>query len=458
MKILIIVQNEVTYRHIRSRVEKHEIAPFGSSEKAIRTTLGSFEPDVAIVEQSTSWAVGFKRTLNTLGVQVVPFDDDFQAVMQRIEELESLFDETEDDSFEAPEPEPRENYTPPIDTDRFELQRIEPAKEEDDPALTYMKKRMLRKEGVKHPEPVEPKPPSEEPIMKEPVSETYHEESVLDTPQESKPQEKRSMPKLKFPKLSVPKPSFPKMPDFPKFNFPSPQHQIDPSETVNLDLELVNPENRVVYRDQVVGTAVIAVMGISPGVGTTHTTTMIANYLARQKERVAVVEVCDSYAFARIERLFHGVPEGTILQTDHFEAFNVFYFKSSEDLDLVQLFAEGFTYIVLDLGTYDSGDHFKEFLRSNIPVLVGAGSEWKQQDIYRFCRQHKKKNQSNWNITIPLVEKEAISDIKKGIETSVRQVVALPYHPDPFEEQPDTDAALKTLLQLRGKRKFGIFR
>ncbi|MGM1023169.1 MAG: hypothetical protein ACQEXV_22285 [Bacillota bacterium] len=490
MKLLILVQSEVTYQHLRSRFSKHEIAPFSPNDRAIRIVLGSFEADAAIVENRAPWAQTFERKLNALDVVVIPFDDDFTAITEEVEKLALQFDEDEDEEEEEEDPEPkdRELYTPTIITEKYQLHELEEQTEEEDPAAVFLKNRMLRKEGHKQPEtPAEsataeavnepqqgqsstlPKVSRSKLFSKDHAKDTNNEhdtsaesmdESFSDLPV-AEPKEKKSMPKL--PKLSLPKmPDVPKilkkpsMPKFPKLNLPSTHHTLDPADTV--DLDLINPENRVVYRDQVVGTAIVSVMGISPGVGTTHTSLLIANYLARKKERVAVVEVCDSYAFSRLERSYHGVPDGTILQTDHFEAFDVYYFKSSDDLDLTLLFAEGFTFIVLDLGTQDSGEGIKEFFRSNIPVLVGGGAEWKQQDIYRFCRQYKKRNQSNWNIAVPLVEKETISDIKKRMETSVKQIVALPYHPDPFDDQSDTDQALKSLLQLRGKKRFGIFR
>ncbi|MGY3386802.1 hypothetical protein ACVWZB_004756 [Paenibacillus polymyxa] len=496
MKLLILVQSEVTYQHLRSRFSKHEIAPFSPNDRAIRLVLGSFEADAAIVENRAPWAQTFERKLNALDVVVIPFDDDFTAIIEEVEKLALQFDEDEDDEEEEPEPKELKPYSPTIVTEKYQLHELVEQAKEEDPAAVFLKNRMLRKEGHKQPETAaesatdeaikEPKQEQPSPLPKASRSKLFSKDHTKDTKNEhgtsaeskdeskdesfsepvTEPKEKKSMPKL--PKLSLPKmpdvpvpnilkkPSIPKLPKLPKLNLPSTQHTLDPADTV--DLDLVNPENRVVYRDQVVGTAIVSVMGISPGVGTTHTSILIANYLARQKERVAVVEVCDSYAFARLERSYHGVPDGTILETDHFEAFDVYYFKSSDDLDLSLLFAEGFTFIVLDLGTQDSGEGIKEFFRSSIPVLVGGGAEWKQQDIYRFCRQYKKRNQSNWNIAVPLVEKETISDIKKRMETTVKQIVALPYHPDPFDDQSDTDHALKSLLQLRGKKRFGIFR
>ncbi|MFM9280881.1 hypothetical protein [Paenibacillus jiagnxiensis] len=456
MRILFLVQSDFTHQHLRSRFSQYEVAPFAANERAIRIVLGSFEADVAVIDPEATWASRIEQTLSNLGVKVVHFDGDFQTIDEVISKLAADFD---DEEYDDPEPtgEPLEKYTPTINTARYDLEIIHPIEEEEHPVHPYFKQRELLKEGVT---PSEITESEEAHLVKE--SDRQQEEDAdpepIQPPQKPKGKlrDKAHLPKLPaIPKISPPKLPKIKIPSLPQIKFPtSPATEIDPTQEI--DLSLVETESRIVYQDKVVGTAVIAVMGISHGVGTTHTATLIANYLARHKERVALVEACDSYAFARIERLYHAVPEGAILQTDHFEAFGVHYFKSGDQLDLIQLFSAGFTFIVLDLGSHDTSDHFKEFLRAGISVLVGAGSEWKHQDIYRFCRQNRKRNQQNWNIAIPLVEDESIKDIKKGMETAVKQVVAIPYHPDPFSKQAETDETMKRLLQLHGKRR-GLF-
>ncbi|MFB5678806.1 hypothetical protein [Paenibacillus terreus] len=459
MRILFLVQSDFTHQHLRSRFAQFEVAPFAANERAIRIVLGSFEADVAVIDPGAPWASRIEQTLHNLAVKVVYFDGDFQTIDEEISRIAADFDDDEFEDDPEPADEPPEKFTPTINTDKYELEVIEPKEEEGNPVPPYIQQRMLQKEGVSQSEITQ----SEEAhLLKEsdqqlaPVSEAAPE--PIKPPQEPKvkSKDKVHLPKIpSIPKISPPKLPKLKIPSLPQIKLPTPSMtEVDPTQEI--DMSLVDATSRIVYQDKVVGTAVIAVMGISPGVGTTHTATLIANYLARHKERVALVEACDSYAFARIERLYHAVPDGAILQTDHFEAFGVHYFKSGEQLDLIQLFSAGFTFIVLDLGSHDTSEHFKEFLRAGIPVLVGAGSEWKHQDIYRFCRQNRKRNQQNWNIAIPLVEDESIKDIKKGMETTVKQIVAIPYHPDPFSKQSDTDESMKRLLQLHGKRR-GLF-
>lgn len=434
MRIVIFVREEVAYQHLKNKLSKHEIAPFASSEKAIRMTLGSFEADVAIVDTKASWTEKIEQTLSRLGVLVVQFNDDFRSILEQTDLIASQFEDYSEDFTPTEKKDPGE-FKPSIVTERYDLEKIPDSTEEEIGDAFYVAETTLLKKDIDQDEETVPE------AEVKPLQETKQPgESIA---------EKTKKVFSGFPKLSKPK-----LPDMSKLMPPKPN--LTPDEAV--DLELFTPENRIVYRDRPVGTAVVAVMGISAGVGTTHTATLIANYLARKKERVALIEACDSYAFSRIEKIYHDIPEGTVLRTDHFEAFGVHYYKSSDQLDLIQMFSEGYSYIVLDLGGYELSDHFNEFLRAGIPVLVASGGEWKYQDIYRFCRQNRKFNQTNWNISIPLVTKESLTDIKKGMETDVKQIMAIPYHPDPFDKQADTDESLKHLLQIQGKRKGFLFK
>ena len=232
-------------------------------------------------------------------------------------------------------------------------------------------------------------------------------------------------------------------------------HSVKPDE---LDFEPVTRtlSSKKKPKDRFVGTAVIAVVGVKHGVGTTHTAIMIANHLADQDYSVALVEANNSKDFVQIECAYEGAENANQFKNSTFNINGVKYFKSVSELKMVRLLTGNFTYIILDLGSYEATDWYDEFLRANIQIVVGSGSEWKQQDIYRFFDEQIHHDQSKWKLCIPFIQKQVIGDIKKRLPK--RKVFALPHHPDPYHKQKEIDAVLEDALRLNQHQKLTMLK
>lgn len=207
-------------------------------------------------------------------------------------------------------------------------------------------------------------------------------------------------------------------------------------------------------------TQVIALLGASSGTGTTHTAIMLAHYLARMNHTVALVEMnSEPGAFARIQQVaVTGMNEQQRLrESRQFELEGVHYWREAARAEVVSLLSGSYQFIVLDLGRYRQNDRLEEFLRADMPIIIGSGAEWRYQDVIEMMTALKQYSREKWHYCLPLAQDEAVRRLRKELATD--QVYALPWQPDPFDEDEDIAMQLAVLLQrylpiVRKKRKF----
>ncbi|AOZ91112.1 protein kinase domain-containing protein [Paenibacillus crassostreae] len=210
------------------------------------------------------------------------------------------------------------------------------------------------------------------------------------------------------------------------------------------------------------GTHVIAVMGVSSGVGTTHTAISVVHYLARLFKKVAIVELDeDSISFSRIQQIVEGTSIYTNKQDLQFSVEGVDYYRQATSAKVIELLSSGYNFIVLDMGSYVKSDRLDEFLRADIPLLVGWGSEWKLQDLEELIKSLMKYHQNKWVYCIPLAPLDAVKRLRKKISST--KVYTLPLHVDPFDRSGEMDKVLNKILHgyvpslQKGKRfRFGV--
>ncbi|PQP80363.1 hypothetical protein C0Q44_28545 [Paenibacillus sp. PCH8] len=226
-------------------------------------------------------------------------------------------------------------------------------------------------------------------------------------------------------------------------------------EGLNFDAVFNQSRNKVKVRDRYIGTAVIAVTGVEKGVGCTHTALMIANYLAKQKFSVALVEANESNEYKEIEAAYEGV-DADLLNTVSFFINGVHYYKNESCIDMISLLSGNYSYIILDLGCYDTTSSFNEFLRANLQIVVGGSSEWKQNKIYTFFQSQIHLDQSKWRLCLPLAEKDSIKDISKKMDR--RKIYRIPYFPDAFDLTSEIDGVMENILKVNQQHKLSLLR
>lgn len=202
------------------------------------------------------------------------------------------------------------------------------------------------------------------------------------------------------------------------------------------------------------GTRVIALLGVSPGCGVTHTAIAISHYLSRQGGRVAVAELNGrSQSFSRIQTLLEGEERARAEGTKRFSFEGVQYCRQMSPEDIIPLLSGGFDFIVFDLGSGGNHERLEEFLRADYPLIVGSGAEWRLPDTVMFASALARYPQQKWSFCLPLATSEAVRRLGKELGTG--KVYTLPLHLDPFEPCEEMDTVLQALFKdaLPGPRR-----
>lgn len=191
-------------------------------------------------------------------------------------------------------------------------------------------------------------------------------------------------------------------------------------------------------------TAVIAVIGASPGAGTTHTAIALAHVLSRSAKRIAIAEMeATSPAFQRLARIALG--ESSSSATRQFRIGGVQYVRAPSRTEWIELLTGGYEYLVCDLGTGRQKEQMEEFRRADLSLVVGSAAAWRAEELERFAEAAglAGKWPSAWKFCVPLASASAVKRLAKRLRT--RGVYAIPAEPDPFEPGEDTIAALRDL-------------
>ncbi|MDO3412841.1 serine/threonine-protein kinase [Saccharibacillus sp. CPCC 101409] len=177
------------------------------------------------------------------------------------------------------------------------------------------------------------------------------------------------------------------------------------------------------------GTSTVAVMGTFRGCGTTHTAIAAAHTLAREGGRTAVVELDRSAgAFEAIALEWEGEP---LRGRRTFEIRGVDYWPGAGWEELAGIFGRGYRYVVLDLGLCGDARGFEEFIRADVPVVVGSGSEWRSAALVTFGGRERLRIRPHWSYCLPLAAEETVKELRGKLDH--KRVFALPAVPRPMD-------------------------
>lgn len=206
------------------------------------------------------------------------------------------------------------------------------------------------------------------------------------------------------------------------------------------------------YTEAAVSSVVIAVAGTARGVGSSHTSIMIAQELARKKHTVALFEANGTRDYEKIECVYEDVAYKT-MDLDQFHIRGVDYIKSNAKLSMSELLSRGYDYIVLDVGELRSSSFYKDAMKAHIPIIVGSGSVWNLPDIIDFYHNQMKAGYSRWTLCIPFATRQAVCDMMQHIPDL--RTVALPYQPDPFAGSEEVARVVSELVPIENRNATG---
>lgn len=186
-------------------------------------------------------------------------------------------------------------------------------------------------------------------------------------------------------------------------------------------------------------TKVIAVAGVSTGVGVTHTALLLANFLRRYRLKVAFVEMNPSGHLARIEKAYEGMGFDTATTTN-FVVKQVTYHKNRVQNQLPALYQQNYDVVIVDLGS-DFHQHAETFQLADYPLMVGQLTDWKRPDIDGFIIRYNQWLSDRTRWVLPFASPR---DVKEFSRRQDSLCLALPFTGDPF-------ASNKTIHQQLAK-------
>ncbi len=190
-------------------------------------------------------------------------------------------------------------------------------------------------------------------------------------------------------------------------------------------------------------TITIGLLGISRGVGVTHTAIMLAQMLSK-KNKIALIELNDNRHFEEIGRLTQG--DG-FLEQKGFVYNKIHYFWDLPFGQFITRHREQFDFVILDLGDDQQLRDMDEFVRADIRIVVGHGMDWKLKEVSTFNQKTRVYDPNDkWNYIIPFMDKKAITEVRALVNC---KVFPLPYNMNPFIPSQEVKKVFETVMSDR---------
>ncbi|MBW4080436.1 serine/threonine-protein kinase [Paenibacillus sp. S150] len=207
---------------------------------------------------------------------------------------------------------------------------------------------------------------------------------------------------------------------------------------------------------------VVALLGVAPGLGTTHTSLAASSCLSRFGTAAWVDFNPASTVYERIGNMLEIPEEGGRHEGAAAPLVwkGVHFYKRPPGGDISSLLSGAYSFVVLDLGTADYEGALEEFAASAIPLLVASGADWRLEETLRWLAGSGRTPQPHWRICLPLSARSAAGLLESAL--GGMKVHGLPYQPDPFQHKGRLGETLERLLkeQCPGRiftKRGGIF-
>ncbi|MCG7407163.1 serine/threonine protein kinase [Paenibacillus sp. ACRRX] len=189
---------------------------------------------------------------------------------------------------------------------------------------------------------------------------------------------------------------------------------------------------------------VFAVMGSGAGMGTTHTSIMIAHALSNWlKVQVAYMDYSnEKHSCSVVEPIMQAVEggEGWRDTEEPFEWRGVTYLslqqlKEQHEGHILPHLQTQYSYVVLDLGSVRAHTGIDEFMRASYSLLVGSSAIWRQQETIAAVNIFASRKYSYWCYGVPHCETADL--LKHPAQKASQHVVSIPTCADPFSGNED---------------------
>lgn len=209
-----------------------------------------------------------------------------------------------------------------------------------------------------------------------------------------------------------------------------------------MDLMPVELDEISRQKPAIIGTVLVAVAGVRPHLGSTHTSLTIASYIQNLGHSVAVIESNYSEDFDRIHALYEGETQ-LLKHENYFELNGIHHYKQRVDFNLNELYSN-YEYVIIDFGNLqDAAGYVEEFKRAHVKCVICSGDEWKKHWIDDFLRQNRlMKNECAF--IIPNGGDEKSKDLQEQLD--YLDVWAFPSQDNPYEPIREAEDVVTELL------------
>ncbi|MCR8987665.1 hypothetical protein NW801_21995 [Brevibacillus laterosporus] len=212
-------------------------------------------------------------------------------------------------------------------------------------------------------------------------------------------------------------------------------------------------EEKIIYRERLVGTTVIAIASSTPGSGSTTAAIQLGVFLSNYSERVAVVELLDERdykpsTFAQLTDF----KEDELLPLEGNKGVDFAYTKSAFNV----LKHKKYDWIVFDVGRLILRDeagqlvinkHIDEITRATVGIVTGTASPWGYKFLLDFLDEFG-EYRPEWKVLINHHAPDQMRDILHDLNESEHtlSVYGSPQITEPFKVEEQSYQIWKKVL------------
>ena len=187
----------------------------------------------------------------------------------------------------------------------------------------------------------------------------------------------------------------------------------------------------------------IGIAGSGNGVGCTHFSVMMVNYLTGYLRRKAVlVEFNRSGDLEKLEY----VCTGQVKQEKNYRVLDADYYKQAGPEDIREVLQREYDDIVIDFGSVKDGEH-ELYWRCDKKFLIGAFTEWQQENFREFEMEKRAKQKKCWQSLAVFGSEETRREFSRRYRINTERI---PFSADAFSVTKECGSFFEHVL---GNRK-----
>lgn len=200
-------------------------------------------------------------------------------------------------------------------------------------------------------------------------------------------------------------------------------------------------------------TTVIALMGLSSGVGTTHLAVMIGMYLANGRRcKTAIVEYGQHEYYEQIKEYEKSkrVRLSTLAANKNaFSSHGIDFYEGVHNAGMIGMLKDGYDYILVDMKLDEqlrfSTQKLGELLQADRRIAVMSMSSWKLKECMMRLERIRR---TALDKQLKLVSLTGSSRLRKRLKKrDCKAVMLIPWEPDPFHLKSENLQWLQRLIE-----------